>query len=124
VELKALTFDIIGTTFDWYDSLEQGCDSLDAKYGLSLNGASYALAAEAGYANGVGTVNGGGPWIAPDQILQDSVIGLLPMRNSGLGLPRLLPISSDCGGHWLPGLTSRQRSMRCTPSTLWPFCPT
>ena len=97
VELKALTFDIIGTTFDWYDSLEQGCDSLDAKYGLSLNGASYALAAEAGYANGVGTVNGGGPWIAPDQILQDSVIGLLPMAQLGT---RAAEAVADFVGLW------------------------
>ena len=79
MELKALTFDIIGTTFDWYGSLAQGCDLLDVKYGLSLNGASYALAAEAGYTDGVGMVNAGGPWIAPDQILQDSVTALLPM---------------------------------------------
>jgi 2-haloacid dehalogenase len=83
VELKALTFDIIGTTFDWYDSLEQGCDSLDAKYDLSLNGASYALAAEAGYADGVGIVNAGGSWIAPDQVLQNSVTSLLPMAQLG-----------------------------------------
>jgi 2-haloacid dehalogenase len=83
VELKALTFDIIGTTFDWYDSFEQGCQSLDAKYGLSLNGASYALAVEGGYADGVGAVYAGGPWTPPDQILQDSVTALLPIAQLG-----------------------------------------
>jgi 2-haloacid dehalogenase len=97
VELKALAFDIIGTTFDWYDSLGQGCDSLDGKYGLSLNGASYALAAEAGYADTVETVNAGGPWIAPDQILQNSVTALLPMAQLGT---RAAEAVADFFGLW------------------------
>ena len=97
VELKALAFDIIGTTFDWYGSLEQGCDSLDAKDGLSLDGASYALAVEAGYADGVGMVNAGGPWIAPDQILQNSVTALLPMAQLGT---RATEAVADFFGLW------------------------
>jgi 2-haloacid dehalogenase len=97
VELKALTFDIIGTTFDWYDSLAKGCDCLNAKYGLSLNGASVALAAEVGYADGVGTVNAGGPWIAPDQILQKPVAALLPLAQLGA---RATEAVADFFGLW------------------------
>jgi 2-haloacid dehalogenase len=97
LQLKALTFDIIGTTFDWYDSLAQGCDSLDAKYGLNLNGASYALAAEDGYTHAVKAVNAGGPWIAPDQILQNSVTALLPMAQLGT---RAAEAVADFFGLW------------------------
>jgi 2-haloacid dehalogenase len=97
VELRALTFDIIGTTFDWFDSLEQGCESLDATYGLSLNGASYALAAEAGYVDGVAAVNADGSWIAPDQILQNSVTTLLPMARLGT---RAAKAVADFFGLW------------------------
>jgi len=71
--IKALTFDIIGTVFDWYGSFVADVPPLAQKYGLSLNPAAFALGAEAGYAAGLGAV----PWTRPDQILRNSITALL-----------------------------------------------
>lgn len=75
--VKALTFDIIGTVFDWYGSFAAKVPPLAQKYGLNLNGGSFAMGAEQGYGLGVEAVNGGGPWEAPDDILRSSITKLL-----------------------------------------------
>jgi hypothetical protein len=46
--LKALTFDMIGTVFDAYDGLAQGVGPLNAKYGLNVQGSSFASGSLAG----------------------------------------------------------------------------
>jgi 2-haloacid dehalogenase len=72
--IKALTFDIIGTAFDWFGSLSSGVVPLSHKYGLSLDPTTFARQAEDGYASGVKAVP---PWVAPDVILRDSMTKLL-----------------------------------------------
>jgi len=37
MSVKALTFDIIGTAFDWFGSLSSGAVPLSHKYGLGLD---------------------------------------------------------------------------------------
>jgi 2-haloacid dehalogenase len=98
MELQALTFDIIGTTFDFFGSLGQGCGPLAAKYGLTLNGATYALEAEAGYTDGVAEVNAGAPWTPPDEILQDAIAAILPVAQ--LGQPKASEAIADFFGLW------------------------
>jgi 2-haloacid dehalogenase len=75
--VKALTFDIIGTVFDWFGSFSARVPLLAQKYGLSLNPSAFATGAEDGYASGVAAVNGGGPWTPPDEILRSSITALL-----------------------------------------------
>jgi 2-haloacid dehalogenase len=69
-----LTFDIIGTVFDWFGSLSSQVVPLSARYGLGLDPSAFAHAAEDGYASGVAAVP---PWVAPDAILRDSMAALL-----------------------------------------------
>lgn len=83
MELKALTFDIIGTVFDAYDGLAQGVGPLNTRYGLSLQGGGFAAAALAGYSAGVGQVLAGGGWVPPDAILQNATAAPLPLRQLG-----------------------------------------
>jgi 2-haloacid dehalogenase len=75
--IKALTFDIIGTVFDWYGSFVTSVAPLAHKYGLSLNPAAFALGAEEGYSSGVAEVSSSGKWTPPDQILLSSITALL-----------------------------------------------
>ena len=56
--LKALTFDIIGSVFDAYDGLAQGVGPLNAKYGLNVQGSSFASGSLAGYVAGVAVLVG------------------------------------------------------------------
>jgi hypothetical protein len=81
--LKALTFDIIGTVFDAYDGLAQGVGPLNAKYGLNVQGSSFASGSLAGYVAGVGRFLSGQGWTPPDTILQDATAGLLPIQQLG-----------------------------------------
>src|ERR1700683_2635363 len=64
VKLKALTFDIIGTVFDYRDGLAQGVGPLNTKYGLSVQGPTFASGSIDGYANGVAAPG----WTPPDTI--------------------------------------------------------
>jgi 2-haloacid dehalogenase len=79
VKLKALTFDIIGTVFDYRDGLAQGVGSLDTKYGLNVQGPAFASGSIAGYANGVAAPG----WTPPDTILQNVTASLLPIPQLG-----------------------------------------
>jgi 2-haloacid dehalogenase len=83
VELKALTFDIIGTVFDAYDSLAGGVAPLNAKYGVSVNGAAFAEGSLLGYSEGVGKVRSGEVWTPPDVILQNATRANLPLQQLG-----------------------------------------
>ncbi len=83
MELKALTFDIIGTVFDAYDSLAGGVAPLNAKYGVSVNGAAFAEGSLSGYAEGVGKVRSGKVWTSPDVILQNATRANLPLQQLG-----------------------------------------
>ncbi|HME48300.1 haloacid dehalogenase type II [Mycobacterium sp.] len=74
MSVKALTFDIIGTAFDWFGSLSSGAVPLSHKYGLGLDPSTFAHEAADGYAPGVAAVP---PWVAPDVILRDSMTTLL-----------------------------------------------
>jgi 2-haloacid dehalogenase len=75
--VKALTFDIIGTVFDWLGSFSAGVVPLAQKYGLSIDPATFANGAVDAYSAGVDAVNHGGPWVPPDEILRDSITSLL-----------------------------------------------
>lgn len=79
MKLKALTFDIIGTVFDVYDGLAQGVAPLNAKYGISVQGAAFASGSIDLYAQDVSASN----WTAPDTILQDDTAALLPLAQLG-----------------------------------------
>jgi hypothetical protein len=86
----ALTFDIIGTVFDAYDGLAQGVGPLNAKYGLNVQGSSFASGSLAGYAAGVGRFMSGQGWTPPDTILQDATAGLLPIQQLGPKAPQAI----------------------------------
>jgi len=81
--IKALTFDIIGTVFDWLDSFTTAVPPLAAAYHASLNPGAFAENALAGYANGVAGVTASGIWTPPDTILRDSIAALLPAAAAG-----------------------------------------
>ena len=83
MELKALTFDIIGTVFDAYNFLAAGVAPLNAKYGVDVNGAAFAEGSLSGYAHGVGTVNNTNVWTSPDVILQTATRANLPLQQLG-----------------------------------------
>ena len=85
--VRALTFDITGTVFDWLGSFSEGVPPLAQKYGLNLDPGAFARGAEAGYSDGVGAVLGGGPWEPPDEILRNHLVVSLRARGMGL-LPR------------------------------------
>ncbi len=70
--VKALTFDIIGTVFDWLGSFSKGVVPLAQEYALSIDPATFANDALDGYAAGVAAVLAGGPWTPPDEILRTS----------------------------------------------------
>ena len=75
--IKALTFDIIGTVFDWYSTFYTSVPPLAHKYGLTLNAAAFTLGAEEGYSSGVAAVSSSGKWTPPDPILLSSITALL-----------------------------------------------
>lgn len=83
MQLKALTFDIIGTVFDAYDGLEQGVAPLNAKYGVSVNKAAFASGSLTGYSAGVAQVLSSGNWVPPDTILQNATHANLPIPQLG-----------------------------------------
>ena len=93
--LKALTFDIIGTVFDAYDGLAQGVGPLNAKYGLNVQGSSFASGSLAGYVAGVGRFLSGQGWTPPDTILQDATAGLLPIQQLGPKAPQAIQYFFD-----------------------------
>jgi 2-haloacid dehalogenase len=79
---RALTFDIIGTVFDWRSTFTDEVASLNGRYGLDFDPAAFALGAHRGYASGVQTVRGGGPWKTPDEILRQSIVDLLSVKHT------------------------------------------
>jgi 2-haloacid dehalogenase len=83
MQLKALTFDIIGTVFDVYDGLAQGVGPLNAKYGVSVAGAAFASGSLSGYSEGIGQVLSSGNWVPPDTILQNATRANLPVQQLG-----------------------------------------
>jgi 2-haloacid dehalogenase len=83
MQLKALTFDIIGTVFDAYVGLAQGVGPLNAKYGVSVNGATFASGSLGGYADGIEQVLSSGSWVPPDTILQNATRANLPIQQLG-----------------------------------------
>ncbi len=101
MQLKALTFDIIGTVFDAYAGLVQGVAPLNVKYGVSVNGAAFASGSLSGYSQGVAQVLSSGIWVPPDTILQNATRANLPVAQLAaevnaavedfFGLWRLLP---------------------------------
>ncbi len=88
--LRALTFDIVGTVFDAYDGMAQGVGPLNAKYGLNVQGSSFASGSLAGYAAGVQRFLSGQGWTPPDTILQDATAGLLPIQQLGPKAPQAI----------------------------------
>jgi 2-haloacid dehalogenase len=83
MQLKALTFDIVGTVFDPYDGLARGVGPLNAKYGVSVDGAAFASGSLSGYSEGVGQVLSSGSWVPPDAILQSATRANLPIQQLG-----------------------------------------
>ncbi len=112
---RALTFDIIGTVFDWRSTFTDEVASLNGRYGLDFDPAAFALGAHRGYASGVQTVRGGGPWKTPDEILRQSIVDLLSVKHTP---------SAPSGGACGPGQRFRKLSTRCTSATPWRSCPT
>src|ERR1700680_2945224 len=74
--VKALTFDIIGTVFDWFGTFSARVPLLARKYGLSVDPRTFALGASDGYMAGVAAV-AQGKWTPPDEILRSSIAALL-----------------------------------------------
>ena len=103
--LKALTFDIIDTVFDAHDGLAQGVGPLNAKYGINVQGSSFASGSLAGYAARASeqVFMSGQGWTPPDTILQDATAGLLPLQAARPPRrPKRSRISSIFGAHCLP----------------------
>jgi 2-haloacid dehalogenase len=80
--VKALTFDIIGTVFDWFGTFLAGVPPLAHKYGLAIDPSDFANAAKDGYTAGVAAVLNGRPWMPPDEILRSSIIDVLSVYHS------------------------------------------
>jgi 2-haloacid dehalogenase len=83
MQLKALTFDIVGTVFDVYDGLARGVGPLNTKYGVSVDGAAFASGSLGGYSEGVSQVLSSGNWVPPDAILQNATRANLPIQQLG-----------------------------------------
>ena len=83
MQLKALTFDIIGTVFDAYDGLAKGVQPLNVKYGVSVDGAAFASGSLSGYSQGITQVLSSGNWVPPDTILQNATRANLPIQQLG-----------------------------------------
>jgi 2-haloacid dehalogenase len=83
MQLRALTFDIIGTVFNVYDGLAQGVGPLNVKYGVGVNGAAFASGSLSGYSTGIGQVLSSGNWVPPDTILQKATRANLPIQQLG-----------------------------------------
>jgi 2-haloacid dehalogenase len=83
MQLRALTFDIIGTVFDAYNGLAKGVAPLNAKYGVNVNGAAFASGSLSGYSQGVAQVISSGNWVPPDTILQNATGANLPIAQLG-----------------------------------------
>jgi 2-haloacid dehalogenase len=77
VAVKALTFDIIGTVFDYMGTFSTDVVTLKQRYGLKLDPAEFARGAHNGYASGVQAVRRSGDWKPPDEILRGSITALL-----------------------------------------------
>ena len=75
--VKALTFDIIGTVFDYMGTFSTDVVTLKQRYGLKLDPAEFARGAHNGYASGVQAVRRSGDWKPPDEILRGSITALL-----------------------------------------------
>jgi 2-haloacid dehalogenase len=90
MKLKAMTFDIIGTIFDAYWGLAQGVGSLNVKYGLNVQGASFASGSLAGYSEGVEQVLEGQGWTPPDTILERATAQNLPIQQLGPKAPQAI----------------------------------
>jgi 2-haloacid dehalogenase len=95
--LKALTFDIIGTVFDVYDGLRQGVAPLNMKYGIMVDGATFASGSINGYQSGVESVLSGAGWVPPDEILLSATSGNLPLAQLGANAAAA---SKDYFGLW------------------------
>jgi 2-haloacid dehalogenase len=75
--VKALTFDIIGTVFDWRGTFASRVTELNVRYGRNLDPVAFAEGAHRGYASGVQAVRAGKVWKPPDEIHRESILGLL-----------------------------------------------
>lgn len=84
MQLRALTFDIIGTVVDAYDGPAHGVAPLNAKYDVSVNGAAFASGSLTGYSQGVAQVRSSGSWVSPDTILQNATSANLPIAQLGV----------------------------------------
>ena len=82
MDVKALTFDIIGTVFDWKGTFALNVPPLNERYGLDLDPGAFAVGAHRGYASGVQAVREGGPWKTPDEILRESIVALLSANHT------------------------------------------
>jgi 2-haloacid dehalogenase len=69
---KALTFDIIGTVFDWYGSFSAQAPIIAHRYGFCVDGHAFAGAAIEGYAAGLRDY----AW-PPDKMLRSSIARIL-----------------------------------------------
>lgn len=88
MNLKALTFDIIGTLFDVHRGLAKGVGPLNTKYSINVSGQPFSHGSIAGYAGGVVAVNGGGAWTPPDLILRAATRDNLPIQHLGAKAPQ------------------------------------
>ncbi|HME02616.1 MAG TPA: haloacid dehalogenase type II, partial [Solirubrobacteraceae bacterium] len=75
--IRALTFDVIGTLFDWFGTFSDGVPPLAEKYGLTIDPGAFAIEACEGYARRVALANSENRWTPPDTILRDSIADLL-----------------------------------------------
>jgi 2-haloacid dehalogenase len=112
MKLKALTFDIIGTVFDFYDGLAQGVAPLNAKYGINVPGPAFATGSIDLYGAGVTAST----WTPPDTILQNATAAQLPLQQLGAKAPQAI---QDYFGLWrtlppwpdaMPGLQALHKS--------------
>jgi len=121
--LKALTFDIIGTVFDAYDGLAQGVGPLNAKYGLNVQGSSFASGSLAGYAAGVGRFMSAKAGRRRTPSCRTPRLGCCRSSSSAPRRPKRSRISSIFGARCRHGRMLRPGCRRCTNTTPWQCCP-
>jgi len=91
VDVRWLTFDIIGTVFDVHGSLVRGIRTLAGRHGLALDAERCASGWVDAYGQRTSDIESGdAPWTPPDRLLHDALVeALAAERASDLSAERL-----------------------------------
>jgi hypothetical protein len=122
--VKALTFDIIGTVFDWLGSFSAKVAPLAQKYGLSIDPVAFANGAEQGYASGVQAVLAGGAWVPPARSCATRSLRCSQRRAPTHRRRTRSMTSLRSGARSIRGRMRHSRFMHCTTASPRRSCPT